>query len=400
MRQPIVLCLFFAAYAAAHVPIFSEISSSLFRIVDAPKTAMVSQVLYGKLLPGQELCLRAEEQSKTYYEIDFTSSDAETFQGGLGFSVICDGDVDHVRRLLPECTSGIEGHAEIFTQSLYYSVAQSPCGANFTNNNITTGGSPLMFRVTCPHDRGVRACMHVPPSARGVTLGAIIIGRDEEFSLNDLFSFPIYTARLHGSYGNRDYVFHYITAGMMGVGAFAVIVRGAPSGDTPDEGMVSAILWMAAGVFLLVAIDTCYHATKVASDLSLSAGGLRFAHTRFAEPGYCDLLFVLFFGLAVDASLFIMGTETAKLAVVASVASTAILATAMVCMQRRAALLAVILGHLCLGLLFFLGSGCWVGPSLLAVALSISLIWSNEQWWPHRCPCDRHSVEIQEQSVL
>ena len=44
----------------------------------------------------------------------------------------------------------LEGHAEPFTQSAYYSVAGGECGAGYANaTNTTVGGSPRMLRWAC-----------------------------------------------------------------------------------------------------------------------------------------------------------------------------------------------------------------------------------------------------------
>lgn len=552
MRQAAFLLLCLAAGATAHAPLFADISASASRVVDAPHKASVSQVLYGKLLPGQELCLRAAEPAEAYFELDFVSTEASAFRGHLKFSLQCEGaavaavaavvddgsyvardatnDYQHtcstggtfatgnhdtltpaqkeeVEELYPgelppfyacaqgcpsgtctatgtlstlagvkaakgalckldaECASGycytpgaagsigacraapvtasvcasdLPGKVEPFTQSAYHSVAQSACGAAYIASSAATAvgtfpptlaGSPKMLRPVCPPGDRVRACIEAAPEAAGVTLGGIVVGRQEEFSPKSLVSFPLYVSRLHGSYGNRDYVLPYVALTLVGAAFLALLLRGglplpgADYGTDPKDGVVVVyMLRQAAGAFALAAADACYHAGRtggrlgvmgdeaweLAAFMSLVVGVahlipmalcLRFAHTGgFREPTYCwDVAPALLLIIAVDGSLFVLGTEVARIAIIAAAACALVVGAIMAWLQRPAALLAVLVAHLCLTLMFFLGSGYWIGPALLGMALLFSLLWCPGQWWPEQCPCRRrHSVEMRQ----
>ena len=425
----LLLLLALASGASAHVPSFAGLSASPSRIVDAPHKARVSQVLYGKLLPGQQLCLRAAEPAESYYEVDFVSAEAGTFRGSLTFSLHCDGAAGATAGAPSACASDLPGKVEPFTQSAYHSVMQSTCGSAYLNSSTaaslspTLSGSPRMLRPVCPPGDRIRACLQAPSTATGVVLGGIVVGREETFCLRDLASFPLYVARLHGSYGNRDYVLHYIAVALVAIAFLGLLLRGGlplpREAANPKDGIVVVyMLRQAAGFFLLAAVDACYHAGRVADKLSLSGDGawelvlfmllvvgvaqlipmalcLRFAHTGFQEPGYCsDALPVFAMVALVDASLFMLGTELVRIAVIATASCTLLAALVAAWLKRPAVVLAVLLAHLCLGLLFFLGSGYWIGPSFLAMALLFSLIRCPEQWWPPQCPCRRHSIEM------
>ena len=219
-----------------HVPSFAGLSSSARRDVAAAKEARVSQVQYAKLLPGQELCLSAGDPEGGLYEVDFVSTDAAGI-GALAFSVGCEGGNQSAAG---DCASAppLEGHAEPFTQSAYYSVAGGECGAGYANaTNTTVGGSPRMLRWACGGGGRVRACVRASPGAAGVTVGGIVVGRDETFSLGDMISFPLYAARLHGSYGNGEYVAQWIAVALAGLGVAALLVRGpSASGSSSSSG--------------------------------------------------------------------------------------------------------------------------------------------------------------------
>ena len=340
-----VLLLAFAALsvapAAGHVPLFAGLSPSSLRVVDAPKPAEVSQVLYGKLLPGQRLCLRAAGASSAY-EADFVAMRGGVFEEGhLAASLGCGGggsgpNQNHnnnngTAEAPPQpppsgCRSeeGEHGHVEPFTQSVHFSLAQSSCRSPLAGGNATSlSGDPLMFQRVCPSGQDVVACIEaLPQGPGGVALAGIVIGRGEEFSLADLLSFPLHASRLHGSYGSDDYVLHYAAAALAGLGLVWLVAGGGLSppgggfvGGTPEHGLVVRYLLLgAAGVFLVVAADACYHAARRAAEVGLSPGEggrlalalllavgvaqlvpmvmcLRFVHTAFAAPRYCgDIL--------------------------------------------------------------------------------------------------------------
>jgi hypothetical protein len=548
-----VVLFFLVSRAAAHVPIFAGLSPSAIRTIDSPHASHVSQALYGKLLPGQQLCLRAAGGGS--FDTDFFSAEAGAFREELTFSIQCEGAAVEARTpgiddgsyiamdpandfqyscstggsfptgnadtltlaqkeelayLYPDeiqeykactqgctqftsgtctkmnqtgalagvksangalckfesecdsgncfitdavgvcrpplatasgCTSEVPGKAEPFTQSAHHSVARSVCGAAYAASDaatsagtfpITLSGDPPMIRATCPPGDRIRACIQAAPGAMGVTRGGIVVGRDETFSPEAMASFPLYAARLHGSYGNRDYVLPFIATTLVAISVLSLLLgrllssRGAGFGTAdPKDGIaVVYALRQAAAFFLLASADASYHVLRVATRLQISSGEalelagfmlvvvgmahifpmalcLRFSHTRFREPSYyLDILPVLFMLTIVDMSLFAFGTHAARVAIAATASSTLVLGIAMAWLKRRAAVLAVALAHLSVGLIFFLGSGYWIGPGLLGIALVFSLIWYPEQWWPVHCPCRLHRTEIRCDAVV
>ena len=62
-------CFHLFTIVAAHNPSFADLSATPSRIIDVPNKASVSQVLYGKMLPGQKLCLRAGEPIEEYLSL-------------------------------------------------------------------------------------------------------------------------------------------------------------------------------------------------------------------------------------------------------------------------------------------------------------------------------------------
>ena len=162
------------------------------------------------------------------------------------------------------------------------------------------------------------------------------------------------------------------------------------------------MLISAAG-FFAAAVDVGFHALRIGLDIPEEATSLALATLLIAGGAHLlplgvalrcratglqlhkwDTLVLLVLALAVSVSLFGLGTTNSKIIVGGATALTAASLTSLLCYQRYEACNAVLLLHLGLGLVAFLGSGYWVGPAFLMAALIVSAIRRPSHWWPHR----------------
>ena len=146
--------LWVACVAVAHVPFFSEDSITLQKQKETSQAYYFQQV--GQLI--------ADDGA------DFVEVVSSTRNNPCDISVLCGETAVVVGR-------AVEAHGETFTQSVYYTLYSATL--NCTQRMRVVGD--------CEHP------------------WAAVVGKDEVFTVGELISFPIYTAKVHGRWWSQQY---------------------------------------------------------------------------------------------------------------------------------------------------------------------------------------------------
>lgn len=430
MKSCLVSALFAAAAllpssslvrVAAHAPTYAR-AAACIEGLSAP--ASVSQVVYFRAVePGEVLGVRLSlrDDAGVWGELrgaglkvsmgvsrrhQLARSGTRFFVGCLEeaeAAAVCAKAVEFPSASRVPLTIPDTGEVEPFTQTSYFSIAPA-----------TQGGVITATGANCTRDSQLTVLMLAGNA--GVQGGSVVIGTSETFSLAELASFPVYLARNHGSWGNGNYVYHVLFGLAVVLALVGERAVGSPPAPPPphlgEEGAearerrgTGLLLTLASAAAYAVcvadlALQMAFASQQPAVRASTSAWGLflgvvllsanaapmllalevhRVATEDEGGEGELGLVHAAFAALLLTVcggSAFQLAGTPALQQLVAPLL-VALLLT-FVALWARSALSAHTATHglLCacgVMLLFYVGSGYWIGPVLMAAGSAWAL---------------------------
>jgi len=272
------------------------------------------------------------------------------------------------------------------TERMYWGTGEGGCGGvNTTLLAIMRGGTPGVW-----------------------TRGNVVVGKAERFTIEQLFMFPVFIARLHGSYGNANYVFGLVLSWfvLIATGATAAALALTPGAamrarrslvcDVRSLGVASALLalllYAAVCMDLLLQLRSTLQRIQwdgatgsmalffglvlLSANLlpaTLAAYVARLHSTTMSgdRPSIAMAVPLALGGLLAFYSVALISLgETPQVPLVIGGISgvTVVLALLTAIRGSSVGAFAVLLIGTCTVLMFYLGSGYWLAPVALVVA--------------------------------
>lgn len=191
--------LAFMYFAITHVPTYSGCTKNCCQ---PPHRHTTSQVIYLKGSGGLEIHLKSNTNPINTLENEILDVDAvfrdQVDQSTYDLYIGCGGCVEGVDPIVisPTTLKGYEaGELEPFTQTRYFSVF---------SKNERKFNSTLLRDTVCPEKHfTIRLVDYMNRTDDEPIFWAPVIGLSESFTFRELFEFPIYILRNHGSYWNE-----------------------------------------------------------------------------------------------------------------------------------------------------------------------------------------------------